>query len=481
MIFQVNHMRKVRAELISRVTTTLLSLAEDGKVDSAILPHLHVLLEWIQYRSNFRKTAMVRKSLKNGQPSPSVEIAIDLRQVDEDSLPRILEAAAAEAASHALVPSRVVLEPFGPMRSSMIWEFNKLYWQHRIEWEKATGKGYENALPSGSSDGHNPDAIGDQVVKFYDLVADMDDRGQLPERLYVMEFGVGSGERAHRWLELFLQSDRSRGTTYYARIRFLLCDYSMEALEGALELLGPHREVAEPREVDAMDPFRALSDLRYKVLYVHLTNVYDNLPTDDAVLRDGRIYLIEVRSYLDQADVDDLCRDYALDAETFPDAVRSLLERGPHALDDPEAGVRFWMALWGKLQLEERMVTVDSLSDASLPSGLKSSHLEELVTSGPGTVRFQLSSGAVGSFAGTIPLLHPRGYLEVMDIFVTELTQYRGGFKGPGKMDGSVVNWVNGALLAEVGRQAGYDVHFKPFTYRPGSRTSILYTTHRES
>jgi hypothetical protein len=142
--------------------------------------------------------------------------------------------------------------------------------------------------------------------------------------------------------------------------------------------------------------------------------------------------------------------------------------------------MRFWMALWDKMQLEERLVTVDSLSEASLPSGLKPSHLEELVTSGPGTVRFQLSSGAVGSFASTIQLLHPRGYLQVMDIFVTDLTQYRGGFKGPGKLDGSVVNWVNGALLAEVGKQAGYDVHFKPFKYREGSRTSILYTTHRD-
>ena len=37
-----------------------------------------------------------------------------------------------------------------------------------------------------------------------------------------------------------------------------------------------------------------------------------------------------------------------------------------------------------------------------------------------------------------------------------------------------------GALLAEVGAQAGYDLHFGRFHYREGSRTSILYTTHRE-
>jgi hypothetical protein len=43
-----------------------------------------------------------------------------------------------------------------------------------------------------------------------------------------------------------------------------------------------------------------------------------------------------------------------------------------------------------------------------------------------------------------------------------------------------VVNWVNGALLRAVGARTGYDVHFAPFRYRAGSRTSILYTTLRE-
>jgi len=54
------------------------------------------------------------------------------------------------------------------------------------------------------------------------------------------------------------------------------------------------------------------------------------------------------------------------------------------------------------------------------------------------------------------------------------------GFHGPGKLEGSIVNWVNGALLREVAERAGYDLHFAPFHYRPGSRTSVLYTTQRE-
>jgi len=91
-----------------------------------------------------------------------------------------------------------------------------------------------------------------------------------------------------------------------------------------------------------------------------------------------------------------------------------------------------------------------------------------------------LSSGALESFHNTLPLLHPRGFLQVQDIFVTHFNEYRLGFHGPGKLDGSIVNWVNGALLREVGERAGYDVHFAPFHYRKGSKTSILYTTQRE-
>ena len=41
--------------------------------------------------------------------------------------------------------------------------------------------------------------------------------------------------------------------------------------------------------MDALNPFKTLSFLRFKILYVHLTNVYDNLPFDELVRRDGRL------------------------------------------------------------------------------------------------------------------------------------------------------------------------------------------------
>jgi len=66
------------------------------------------------------------------------------------------------------------------------------------------------------------------------------------------------------------------------------------------------------------------------------------------------------------------------------------------------------------------------------------SQLETFMANAASNQRFQLSSGVLESFVNTIPLLHPRGHLQVQDIFVTELADYPKIFRGPGKMDGSV-------------------------------------------
>ena len=133
----------------------------------------------------------------------------------------------------------------------------------------------------------------------------------------------------------------------------------------------------------------------------------------------------------------------------------------------------FWRCVWTGLRLEERLRAIDDGDEGHVPPGLTLQHLDDLLNAAPYDIRFHLSRGAAESFANTLPLLHPRGYLQVHDIFVPAMDDYRQGFKGPGKLDGSIVAWVNGALLRAVGARAGYDVHFAPFRYRPGSKTTI--------
>jgi hypothetical protein len=485
MILHVNHTGSPgrRAGPASELVGALLGLIEEGRVDARLLPALRVHLDWIQYRANFREPVTVRRAADAaGAPLALAEIAVDLRQAEpgrfREELQRALGALGAESADDG---GRVWLDDWAPVRDSVIWQFNRLFWQRLGDWEQATGRGFEQALPSGQSDANQPDAVADAVGDFWTLLRDMDKRGQLPAEIFALEIGVGSGTRAGLWLDRFRALDEERGTGYYPRLRFLLGDYSLPTLDRAMAAVARHRDIVSVLALDALNPFRTLSFLRYKIVYVHLTNVYDNLPHDELVRRDGRLYVVESRAFLPGEAASRMTGDLGLGSVAdLRRLVSRLLEAGPEAVGDRARGAAFWRAVWDALRLEERLIALEDLSQAPLPPGLDQSHLEDLLREAPEDVRFHVSRGAAESFVNTLPLLHPRGYLQVQDIFVTAMDEYRQGFRGPGKLDGSVVTWVNGALLRAIGARAGYDVHFAPFRYRPGSRTSILYTTARD-
>lgn len=480
-ILHVNHLQPGQAGRAGEVVAALLALGEQGRVDARVLPGLRVHLDWIQYRSNFREPVAVRRAVDlSGAPLGLAEVAIDLRRAEParlaEGLDRALVAISPEAPADG---DRIWLDDWQPVRQSAIWTFNDLFWQRLADWERAAGRGFEAALPSGQSDANHPQAVADAVADFWTLLRELDKRGSLPAEIFALEIGVGAGTRAGLWLDRFRALDEERGTGYYPRLRFLLGDYSMPTLDRALAGVARHRETVSVIPMDALNPLKTLSFLRYKVLYVHLTNVYDNLPHDELVRRDGRLYLLEARAWVSREAAARLAAALGVGPDEVASSAARLLQAGPDALGDRARGVAFWQALWDALRLEERLARLDDLAQVPLPPGLDLSHLEDLLREAPDDVRFHLSRGAAESFVNTLPLLHPRGYLQVQDIFVTEMGEYRQGFRGPGKLDGSVVTWVNGALLRAVGARAGYDVHFAPFRYRPGSRTSILYTTLR--
>jgi hypothetical protein len=493
MIIHVNHMEPAAAGAavdarVAEVVRTLLSLVTSGHGDPRLLPSLRVHLDWIQYRGNFRDPVIVRRAAdRSGGPLALAELAVDLRRVESPALADALARAlggvgveAFEAAPDGPPDGPVVLETWTPLRDSIIWRFNRLFWQRVGDWEAASGRRFEEALPSGRSDASRPEAVADSVADFWTLLRDLEKKGQLPAEIFALEIGVGSGQRAALWLDRFRALDEERGTSYYPRLRFLLGDYSLPTLDRAMAAVAAHRELVSVIPLDALNPLKTLSFLRYKVLYIHLTNVYDNLPHDEVVRRDGRLYLVEARGYVPREAAARIAAGAGLAAADLERAVEQLLRVGPEALGDRTRGVEFWRAIWEALRLEERLVGLEDVSQVPLPPGLDQSHLEDLLTDAPDDVRFHLSRGAAESFVHTVPLLHPRGYLQVQDIFVADMHEYRQGFRGPGKLDGSVVNWVNGALLRAIGARTGFDVHFAPFRYRPGSRTSILYTTPRE-
>jgi hypothetical protein len=474
MIVHVNYLPRRRPGT-GTLVSDLLAAVEAAVADPAVLARLRVHLDWIQYRQNFREPVAVRRTVDSrGAPSRLLELAIDLRQATPAALPAAITTALTDACP--IVP----IEPFGPLRASVIWAFNNLFWQHVTAWEALAGRSFDQALPGGTSDASHERAIADSVADFWTLLRDLEARGQLPAEVFILEIGVGTGDRVLRWLDRFRALDAERGRGYYPRLRVLLSDYSARILDRAAAAVRGHQEISSFIALDALNPFRALSFLRYKVLQIHLANVYDNLPGDVMVRKDGRYHLVEGRAYLTAADAAAIAQAFDIPADDLARTIAKFLEVGPDFFADRTRGVRFWQEVWAALKLEERLVELPDLGAASLPAGMTPAHLEECLADAPADLRFQLSTGAIESFLNTVPLLHPRGYLQVHDIFVTSMDEYRHGFRGPGKLDGSVVNWVNGALLREVGARAGYDVHFAPFHYRPGSSTKILYTTPRD-
>jgi hypothetical protein len=483
MILHVNHTRRDSAAAsASEAVGTFLTLFEEGHLTPAQFARLQVYLDWVQYKQNFREPVTVVEAAESGGGGPSrMEIRIDSRQLSPGSLRELVKKAIGPAAAgRAEAEHRIYLEEFRSLRTSIVWSFNHLYWQRLKDWEEATGKSYEKALPGGVSDGHHPQAIADSAREFWKLLRELETRHQLPAEIFILEIGVGLAKRAGMWLDRFCELDQGNGTQYYPRLRFLLGDYSLSTLDRSRPAVEKHIDLCSFIALDALDPTRTLAFLRHKVLHVHSSNTYDNLPDEELVWRDNRLYWVQVRAYIPAPEATRIASNCQLAPADITRTIKRLLEVGADTLPEHERGMAFWMNSWNAIRLEERLVDRLDLPEAELPAGLSYPQMEDLLRDAPGELRFHLSSGALESFRNTLPLLHPRGYLQVQDIFVTDWSDYSMGFYGPGKLDGSIVNWVNGALLREVAHRAGYDLHFTPFSYRAGSKTSILYTTERE-
>jgi hypothetical protein len=471
------------AELTSTVIGPLTAAVEQSGMDQNTQSALRVHLDWIQYKSSFREPVTVRRAVDQQERLlPLAEISIDLRHIDHAKLPDQIRTAVDELTGvlPAADVAPIVLDTFRPWRDCIIWPFNRLFWQQLAEWEAYAKRGFEEALPSGGSDANHPDAVKASVDEFCTLLRDLDARGQLPQDIYAMEIGVGSGARARLWLDQFKTADENCGDGYYPRLRFLLGDYSPATLDTALAAVGSHAPLCSVIPIDATNPFKVLSFLRFKILFVHLTNVYDNLTFDEIARRDGQLYIVEVRPFISAAAAAQIQSEFGIGATELPGAIKRLLSYGPGAIGEHDTGMAFWTRIWDVLRLEERLRAINEGDDAHLPKGVNRSSLDDVLAEAPQDVRFHLSRGAAESFVNTAALLHPRGYLQVQDIFVSNIKDYVQGFRGPGKLDGSFVTWVNGAFLHAVGARAGYHVNFAPFPYRPGSKTQILYTKRRD-
>ncbi len=70
--------------------------------------------------------------------------------------------------------------------------------------------------------------------------------------------------------------------------------------------------------------------------------------------------------------------------------------------------------------------------------------------------------------------------LVAQDIFVRDVSQYA-AYRGPGKLEGSIVNWLNGPVFQLVGERSGFRVAVEPFAYREESNTVVLSARPRDA
>jgi hypothetical protein len=477
------------------VTAALGPVLDALAEDSVDLSRVRVVCDWVQYRNSFRDVVDIRPILAaHGtdsvlDPVPlaavltedEMEVAIDVRRSSDVPL-KEMTGNLIRASYGDAEPSRIHLEPWLATSASLIWDFNALYWKALDLWEQATGQAYESALPGGESDARNRDSVHEIITDLFALWDSLAERNALPEELYVVEIGPGNGNQATTWLDAFVELDRSHGKEYYRRLHYLMCDYSPHVLELARAAVAHHAEHVSSFVLDATQPRTALGFLRYKVFLVYISNVYDNLPTDEVAQLGGRTYIVQTRAYLPKEAAAEIGQLISTQPDGLPESIRKLLRLGPALLAEAapaqfasvDVAVEFWRRTWEALRLEERYVPLAGLDLYQIAPTVSGEMLRPLLESGA-TIRMHVNNGAVASFVDTIPLLHPYGRLICHDLFVTDVHAYRTGFRGPGKYDGSIVNWLNGPLLAHIGRRKGFDVDYQRFAHRTG--TNIVTMT----
>ena len=125
------------------VVETLHKLLEDGHIDPAQFASLQVQLDWVQYKQNFREMVSVsRASGKRSVRRAWICASIRGRSRRITCARKCCGRLAAAIRNPECADDRIPLEDFKSFRHSIAWEFNKLYWAHLGDWEKATGKGY---------------------------------------------------------------------------------------------------------------------------------------------------------------------------------------------------------------------------------------------------------------------------------------------------------------------------------------------------
>jgi hypothetical protein len=192
-----------------------------------------------------------------------------------------------------------------------------------------------------------------------------------------------------------------------------------------------------------------------------------------------RAYEPLVRASITPAEIAELAAAHGVERDAVVATVQQVLRHGPASFGDLERGVRFWSDVWDAVHLEEIYEEIPAPAAMRVAPSVDL-HLDELLDALPEWTRVHASTVAVESFAQTLALLHHEGVLVAQDLFIRDISQYS-GYRGPGKLEGSIVNWLNGPVFQLVGQRGGFRVTVEPFAYRERSNSVVLTARPRDA
>src|SRR5262249_31599261 len=156
---------------------------------------------------------------------------------------------------------------------------------------------------------------------------------------------------------------------------------------------------------DATGPRTALGFLGYKVFLVYISNVYDNLPSDEVAQIGGRTYIVQSRAYLPAAAAAEIAGLISARPDQVPELLGQLLRLQPALLagalpaffPSVESAVEFWRRSWAVVRLEERYLPLTGLDLYQIAPTVSGENLRPLLESGA-AIRMHVNNGAVASF-----------------------------------------------------------------------------------
>src|SRR5262249_47371360 len=152
--------------------------------------------------------------------------------------------------------------------------------------------------------------------------------------------------------------------------------------------VGPHADRCSSLAFDARMPTKTLGFLRGKTFLIYISNVYDNLPTDEVVRIGGHPYTVEGRAYVAASNAQKIAESLNIEPSTIGDLTQRLIQLGPSLLaraatdvfpEGPMQAVNFWKEIYEAIRLEERYVPIEGLDAYQVGAGIGGEVLRPLV------------------------------------------------------------------------------------------------------